>query len=279
MKKALHHNNRHFNKISFYIVAHADDWQLFMQPNVYYDLVSPGCKVIIIIVTAGDSGKQSIYWKAREEGSKSSVRYCLASLGNLSESIHTAKFNAHAIEYSVVNNVTSYFLRLPDGNIDGSGFAEYNFQSLSKFKSHNTGSIQAIDGSSSYKSWIDFTLTLEAILLHESEGISHIRLNYLNPHKVKNPGDHADHIMVGQAIQNTSILVKADQYLFTGYSLSSGNHTLLPEDFFWKIGMFAVYEKAVYDICGYSTLAENSSLYKKWCVATPKVEILPRILL
>lgn len=29
-----------FTKISFHIIAHADEWQLFMQPNAYNDLIN-----------------------------------------------------------------------------------------------------------------------------------------------------------------------------------------------------------------------------------------------
>ena len=278
MKNSLQQNVEHFTKISFYIVAHADDWQLFMQPNVYQDLISSTCKVVIIVVTGGDSGRSSIFWKAREEGSKSSVRYCLAPFGNLTEVNHTMSFNSHTIDYTIINNATSYFLRLPDGNVDGSGFQKYNFQSLSKFKNNDIDSIHAIDGSSVYQSWTDFSLTIETILIHESDGIPNIQINYLNPDAVKNYGDHSDHIMAGEAIQNMSIVRKSDQFLYTGYSVCCCNEILQPAEMFYKIGMFAVYEKAMYDICGYSTLAENPRIYRDWCIAKSNFEILPATL-
>ena len=69
MGQNLHHPV-HFEKISFYVVAHADDWQLFMHPNVHADFIAPQCKVVFIITTAGDAGKGERYWLAREEGLK-----------------------------------------------------------------------------------------------------------------------------------------------------------------------------------------------------------------
>ncbi len=272
MKRGTHFNSQQCNAISFYIVAHADDWQLFMQPNVYNDLIRPGCKLVIIVVTAGDSGRSAIFWKSREEGSKSSIRYCLAAIGDIAERNSTGQFNSHNIAYSIINNVTSYFLRLPDGNIDGCGFPEYNFQSLARFKSNDIGALHAIDGSTVYRSWDDLSVTLETILLHESKTLETIRINYPNPDMGKNYEDHIDHILVGEAVQNICILSKFEQLLFRGYSLSRGNKMLEPEELFWKIGMFAAYEKAVYDICGYSTLAEDPQIYMNWCIANALFE-------
>ena len=64
--------------VTFYVVAHADDWQLFMNPDAFKDITMPDSKVVFIVTTAGDAGKEDNYWKAREEGMKSSIRFCLA---------------------------------------------------------------------------------------------------------------------------------------------------------------------------------------------------------
>src|SRR4051794_29066247 len=109
--------------ISIYVVAHADDWQLFMQPNAFNDLVSTGCKVVFIVTTAGDAGANKTFWAAREEGMKSSIRFSLKPLKELQESTGTKAYNFHNVNYWSVNNTTSYFLRLPDGGLDGNGFA------------------------------------------------------------------------------------------------------------------------------------------------------------
>lgn len=263
-----------YNRISFYIVAHADDWQLFMQPNIYKDFITPRCKVVIIIVTAGDSGRSSIFWKAREEGSKSSIRYCLAPVSNLIECSGTTQFNSQHIAYSIINNVTSYFLRLPDGNIDGCGFPEYNLQSLAQFRRNKIGSIHAVDGSAVYRSCADLAGLLETILIYESATFDNIQINYPNPDMVKNHGDHIDHIIVGECIQNISIPSNSVQFLFNGYSLKSAKKMLHSAELFWKIGMFAAYEKTVYDICGYSTLAEDPEIYRSWCTASANFQIL-----
>ncbi len=257
-----------FAEISFYIVAHADDWQLFMQPNVYNDLVAQGSKVVFIITTAGDGGAGETYWAAREEGSKSSLRFCLAPLGALSQSSGTRKFNYHNINYWLVNNTTFYFLRLPDGNLNGDGFSAYNYQSLLKLKAGQIGTLTAIDESTIYRNWQDFYTTLQMIILFESAGIPNIWLNYLNPDTATNSNDHPDHIATGQAIQAMSVVPRSRQALFVGYSVSNVSENLHQTDLFWKAGMFAAYEKAVFDGSGYSTLQEGIDTYRKWCLSS-----------
>ena len=265
-----------FEKVSFYVVAHADDWQLFMHPNVYADLVDPGCKVILIIATAGDSGRDKEFWAAREEGSKSSTRFCLAPVSGLSESSGNRQFNNHTVHYWSINNTTSYFLRLPDGNLDGNGFAACHFQSLSKFRSGQIDAITAVDNSTTYHNWTELVTTMASIIEIETADIPGRFIQYQNPDTTINPKDHPDHIATGLAVQSMSVTTTLHQSLFVGYSVRSIEDELTVNDLFWKAGMFAAYEKAVYDLCGYSTLQEDPPLYVKWCSGPSKfVTILP----
>jgi hypothetical protein len=264
-------------RISFYIVAHADDGQLFMQPNIYLDLVASDCKIVFIITTAGDAGMGATYWLAREEGLKSSVRFCLTPSDKLSEAEGEKACNSHMVHYWSVNNVTCYFLRLPDGGLDGNGFTENHYQSLSKFSAGHIDTITAIDQSTVYHSWLDFYTTLQTIISQESTGLPDVLVNYQNPDASANPHDHPDHIATGQAIQAMPIVATYRQALFTGYSSGQNSENLSPEYLFWKAAMFAAYEKAVYDQSGYSTLHEGISVYLNWCISNAKfITIDPR---
>jgi len=262
--------NQSFSRISFYIVAHADDWQLFMQPHVYQDLVGGHIKVIFIITTAGDAGSEESYWHAREEGSKSSIRFCLAPRFSLTESSDVGNFNGHQIYYSTINHTTSYFLRLPDGNLDSNGFEKYNHESLPRLKDAEITKITAVDKSTTYHNWEDFYKTIEAIILYESAEIPEISLNYLNPDKVANPDDHPDHAATGHAIQQVASCFTFTENLFVGYSVNNAHNKLSDHDMFWKAAMFAVYEKTVFDLSGYSTLREGLEIYNKWCVSAAR---------
>lgn len=264
----------HFNKICFYAVPHADDWQLFMQPNVYIDIIDPACKVVFLIITAGDAGKEDSYWLAREEGVKSSIRYCLAPRYQISEACGKETFNDHVIQYWSLNNIITYFFRIPDGNLDGSGFAACNFQSLFKLKAGDINFITAVDHSSTYHNWRDFIDTIESIINVEGQGISERWINYLNPDIACNPGDHLDHLTLGHAIQEMKMITTLHQQLFVGYSMNRIPDILSLENLFWKAGMLAVYEKAVYDFCRYSTLRENMDLYESWCCSGPKCKTI-----
>lgn len=259
-----------FISCSFYVVAHADDWQLFMQPNVYKDLINQHKKIIFIVTTAGDAGDDKIYWSAREEGSKSSIRFCLAPRFPLNKYSDSGNFNGHQIHYSVINNSTSYFLRLPDGNLDSKGFQKYNYENLTDLKNKKISKITAVDRSATYHSWEDFFTTLQTIILSESADIKDISVNYLNPDKEANPDDHPDHIATGQAVHQMISIFAFIQNLFVGYSSNNSENKLSETDLFWKAGMFAAYEKTVFDISGYSTLGEGLQIYNKWCVSGAK---------
>src|SRR5262245_19916962 len=70
------------NTVAFYFGAHPDDWQLFMNPNAYYDVQKPSNKVVFVYVTAGDAGlglgngeRSQPYYLARENGAKLSVKF------------------------------------------------------------------------------------------------------------------------------------------------------------------------------------------------------------
>src|SRR6476660_8767342 len=162
--------NQSDSKTAFNIVAHADDWQLFMQPNGYRALMDSANKIIFIITTAGDVGLGDVYWKAREEGLKSSLRFCMASLGPIQESNGIKEFNGHCIHCWSVNHATCYFLRLPDGNLDGNGFSSLQFQSLAKLKTAQLNTLTAVDNSTTYESWSDFYYTLQMVIHSETIG-------------------------------------------------------------------------------------------------------------
>ncbi len=54
---------------SFYVVAHPDNWQLFMNPNAYHSVKNEDEKTVFIHATAGDAGAgmgKENYTQARE---------------------------------------------------------------------------------------------------------------------------------------------------------------------------------------------------------------------
>lgn len=270
-------HDKHFSKISFYIVAHADDWQLFMQPNAHKDLISEHTKVIFIVTTAGEAGFDENYWTSREEGSKSSIRFCLAPSATITETSGIRKFNDHDINYWSANNATFYFLRLPDGGLNGHGFSNYDNQSLGKLERGETDNLRAVEKSTTYHTWSDFYETLQTIILFESKEIPQISIHYLNPDTVANPGDHADHVATGRAVQKMPVVSTFKQFLYLGYRVGNVPGDIEKSELFWKVGMFAAYEKAVFDKSGYSTLKESIPTYIKWSLSGARFIVIDEV--
>ena len=250
-------------KTPFYIVPHADDWQLFMQPNAYND-IQTGKRVVFIMVTAGDAGLGEQYWKAREKGCVNSILYCLATSGDCVVTNGVKTLLNESITYTSINNVIIYFLRLPDGNIDGSGFAANGSQSLYNLKFNNQRALNKLDQRSGYENWQEIANILNAIICEECKN-DDVIIHYLNPDTSININDHNDHICVGNIIQQMPIIEKCDRFLYRGYSNNQSLDNLSESESFWKTGMFAAYEKTVYEMAGYSTIKEDPIKYVQWC--------------
>ncbi len=159
-----------YSAATFYVVAHEDDWQLLMTPNAYDDVVAPGAKVVFVHLTAGNGDfgtgpANSPYYIAREEGAQRAVRF-MANVDTSTETpvLGAVTVNGHAVLRYRYKNTASYFLRLPDGGFDGSGFASSGSGSLSKLRL-GVASLAAIDGSTTYSDWNDLVTTLESIVL------------------------------------------------------------------------------------------------------------------
>jgi len=257
-------------KTIFYIIAHADDWQLFMNPDAFSDMNTAGNKVVFIVTTAGDAGTSECFWRAREAGMKESIKFCLSPFSTIVSECRLKEINGVRFNVELFNNVSCYFLRLPDGGLDGNGFLSNDYQSLFKLRMGQVSGLISLDQSIIVKNWEHFSKILESVITEESNGSSEIHLKYLNPKNAANPDDHPDHRATGDALLlgNYSGFC---QSLFAGYG-NLCQEMLEPNDIFWKTGIFAAYDRSVFEACGYSTIGENPELYQKWCTSRPVVE-------
>jgi len=195
------------DKVSFYFAAHEDDWQLFMNPSAFQDVLDGASKTVFVHVTAGDAGlgtgqgnRKRPYYLARENGAQEAVRFMAdtdhePSVRNES----SAMVNAHRIFRIAYRNTVSYFLRVPDGNIKGEGFAETGFQSLLRLHKGAIAKMTAVDGSTEYRGWDDLVRTVRAIVDAERGRASLVQINVAETDQAINPDDHADHLMTAQA--------------------------------------------------------------------------------
>lgn len=250
--------------ISFYIIAHADDWQLFMFPHCYDNLMDKSRRNVFIFTTAGDAGFGFDFCRAREEAAKKSVVFCFPKRDKVEQKEGRRQANGHKIAFWEANNACYYFLRLPDGGLDGAGFGK---GSLTLLQKEQIDEIVALDNSSTYYGWEDLVKTLKVIITRESSGYDQISLHYLNPSPELNPNDHPDHVATGQAMNEVELKPIGKRFLYRGYSTSSEAARLKTINTYLKKALFSTYEKTLFQECGYNTLAEDPDLYDKWLSA------------
>jgi hypothetical protein len=236
--------------VNFYFVAHEDDWQLFMNPDAYHAVQDKGSKSVFVYVTAGDAGlgvttisPSSIpFFVARENGANAALRF-MADVSTPSEQTFEGYvfISGHALHRVVYKNTISYFLRLPDGNGDGSGFSETHHWSLEYFRTGRASSAKAIDGSASYESWRDLVDTVRELIATESAGSSDLHVNMPESDTQLNVNTHPDHratSLLAQAAIEIGRCVTRRFYL--DYTISSKPINLSPEDLQIQAGVFAV---------------------------------------
>ena len=105
------------------IVAHEDDSLLFLSPDLIHPIQGGRC-VRTVFVTAGDDGQGPSYWSSREQGVEAAYAEIAGVANNWTQS--DAGVAGHPIPVMTLSadpNLSLAFMRLPDGNLDGSGFA------------------------------------------------------------------------------------------------------------------------------------------------------------
>jgi hypothetical protein len=196
-----------FAKASFYFAAHQDDWQLFMNPSAFDDVVGKNTKAVFIHTTAGDAGlgmgwggRKHPFYLARDNGAELAIRF-MADAGK-APAVKIAgmqTINGHPIYRIVYRNTVSYFLRVPDGHWTGTGYYDTGFQSLQRLAQGQIDMLTAIDGTASYHGWNDLVATVRAIIDLERERAPAVQINVAETDARINPADHSDHLMTAKA--------------------------------------------------------------------------------
>ena len=217
---ALADETKRPDKVSFYFAAHEDDWQLFMNPSAFQDVIGAAAKTVFVHLTAGDAGlgvgmggRKHPFYLARENGAEAAIRFMADANTVPAERVAAPmSFNGHAIYRVSYRNTVSYFLRAPDGNASGAGYAETGFQSLKRLATGENNILRAVDGSAAYEGWEDLVATLRAIIAYERGGARLIQVNVAETDKRINPQDHTDHLMTAKvaldAVKETSCVRK-----------------------------------------------------------------------
>ena len=205
--------------VVFYIAAHPDDALVFRGDQLYADGHLAGSRVVHVTVSAGDAGRSDGWWQDREAGALAALTAAqspVAAGGPVDRAV-----NGHRLAGYRGPGFSAYSLRLPDGGLDGEGFAANDGASLAKLEAGSIPSLAAVDGSTVYDGWDDLCATLRALCAHERRlsGTVSPWVNAGDPDRVVNPGDHPDHHAVGDAVRTVAVQDGYRRAWWTGYDV------------------------------------------------------------
>lgn len=266
---------KRYETVAFFIVAHMDDWQLFMNPNATRLMSSSGSKTVFIFTTANDSGASEDYWRANEEAAISSARFNFSPTMYISGARDSILLHEHVLHRWIGGDVTCYFMRLPDGNLTGTGFPSQRYQSLQKLYEEEISEIHAIDGTSVYRGWQDVVNTIQGIISLESKDLTVI-VNHPETDQKINPDDHSDHRLTGIAVQSVADYSNYVCLSYIGYDLLNYPVDAASENLFSKIGQFTLYDKTLHDLTSYSILQRSPSTFISFCLREARYRVIPK---
>jgi hypothetical protein len=237
-------------RVSFYFSAHQDDWQLFMNPSAFRDVLDGNTKCVFIHMTAGDAGlgtsnggrKHPLYL-ARENGAECAIRFMADSDDRppVEKMASPMEFNGHPIHRVGYRNTVAYFLRLPDGSPEGTGYADTGYQSLKRLAGGQIDTLSTIDGTTSYHGWRDLVATLRAIIDFDRGTAPRVQLNVPEPDPAINPNDHSDHVMTAKAALDAAEgLTGTGRLYYVGYASAELPENLSGQDRDMKCAVYAV---------------------------------------
>ncbi len=240
--------------VSFSVQGDADDWQLYMSSKLIED-INNNRKMVFVTLTAGDeglgsaaaSGTTSPYYLAREIGSVYSAKFAAdisPTNGGTIEFTPTSSttiLNGHSLTKYTYKNTVNYFLRLPDGGVDGAGYAATGLKSLQKLENGDITTINSVDGVNTYNGWSDLSSTILAIIDAEKNSNGLIWMHTASLDETYNIGDNSDNVFSAMAAQEaTSYLSAVGLVEFVGESSSSMPTNLSNTKFQDASGVFAM---------------------------------------
>ena len=236
----------------FVVVAHQDDWQLFMGKDVFGHLRDVRKRVVFIVTTAGDAGDAESHWKSRASGAVLSALRALPSWSpyrlramesptlpsGYAVSYAQTEANGNAVLTCAVDDrdaaeIRMHLLHLPDGGTHGNGFAP-RFESLSALRNEGKAlhTLWPEETPAVYGTWEELESTIEAVMLVERSAFpGPIRVLAVDPDERENPGDHVDHRLTSQAV--ASILRRHSCFVpvwFATYCIAQRDENLDADD-------------------------------------------------
>ena len=200
---------------SLNVVAHQDDDLLFMNPDVLEDVRAKRC-IRTVYLTAGDAGEASAYWMSRETGAKAAYAemYGVPSVWRDERELIAGRF----VTVSYLQDapyVSLVFLRLPDGNLRGEGFASTNSLSLQMLTNDQAAKLAALDDRTEYDK-AQLVAALREILRVDASDL----IRTLGSENTMD-GDHSDHHAAGALTELalTDYAAPSAVFVYGGYPI------------------------------------------------------------
>lgn len=241
-------------------VAHEDDDLLFLSPDLLHSVQNGDC-VTTVFLTAGDNNNGSSYWMSREAGSKAAYAAMVQADNNWNPSSTSA--SGHTLPlFTLVGhpNINLIYMRLPDGNTNGSGFLNNNFESLQKLWQGTINNINSVDEQSEYSKQ-ELTDTLLSLI--ESATPSQIRTQDFDGQY--GDGDHSDHYTTAYFVKaaNTEFPIPHTLSGYYGYPDRFLAANVFGDDYNQKTSAFLVYAQDDPEVC--QSIAECQGIdYGDW---------------
>jgi len=244
---------------AFYIAAHPDDIELFMGRNAWSDVAGQHAKTVFVVLTAGDaghgtgdSGTQKPYFRAREEGHERAIRFW-ASLDG--KPVPDTKMADVAISgktlqrQSIADRIVIYNLRLPDGDLRGTGYPGTGNQALSLLRSGKIAEMHSIENNLAL-TYAQLQELIRGIVRYEARQFPTVWIHIQDEDSSTNPGDHADHTAtaatVADAISDSSFAcVNVARY--TTYVNSKKSQNFSASDFLIHVGTWGALNSGLVD--------------------------------
>ncbi|MFS2032005.1 PIG-L family deacetylase, partial [Curtobacterium sp. CT11-45] len=254
------------------VVAHADDDLLFEGTELRKDIDADKC-VRSVIVTAGDAGKSATYWKGRQTG----LEAAYANLAGVTSAWTSGSVSAGG-KTVVTRTLTAdprlslVYLQLPDGNIDGSGFAATRYQSLQKLYQRSITSMSTVSGATYGTT---YTLAqLQATVLALMTGYGPQEVHTLDHVGTYGDGDHSDHHTVAYLTKSAQQQLTTASTLtgYMGYPIADKPSNLTAAQTQAKGNAFFAYSAYDAETCASvascSSRPEGSWLSREYTVGT-----------
>jgi PKD repeat protein/LmbE family N-acetylglucosaminyl deacetylase len=246
---------------SVYTDAHADDSFIFQSPDLQRDINNGRC-VRTIFITASDAGGASNTWLARENGAKTAYAQMAATTNAWTQSdVGVAGHPMPLFTLDGNPKISLVFMRLPDGNLDGSGFATYGNESLQKLWTGAIADMHAVDGTSSYTKTGLISALAQLLTAYQPDLIA--TQDYVGRF---GDGDHPDHHAVGYFTQSAAQQYSTPHTLtgYRGYPISALPANLTAADTLAKQNTYFAYVPYDPTMCQTLLLCQGTSFASWW---------------